>query len=165
MPTESHTEDRALREQLHELIWSGSAHADIETVLANLPLELTGKKPAHAPYTIWQLLEHMRLTVHDLLEFSTNSEYLAPKWPEDYWPATEAPHDAEELDASLKAFKADCKAIAKLATTPSSNLYAQIPWGQGQTLLREILLAIDHNSYHLGQIVLLRKQLGAWPED
>lgn len=164
MPIESHTEDRALREQLHELIWSGSAHADIDTVLANFPMEAAGKKPANAPYTVWQLLEHLRLTVHDLLEFSTNSEYLAPKWPEDYWPTTEAPPNAEEWESSIRAFKADCKAMAKLATEPGSNLYAQIPWGQGQTLLREILLAADHNSYHLGQIALLRKQLGTWPE-
>lgn len=159
------SEDRALREQLHELIWSGNAHADIETVLANFPIELAGKKPANVPYTAWQLLEHMRLTVHDLLEFSTNSEYLAPKWPEDYWPATEAPQNPEEWDTSARAFMSDCKAIAKLATNPESNLYAQIPWGQGQTLLREILLAADHNSYHLGQMVLLRKQLGAWPKE
>lgn len=157
------SEDRALREQLHELIFSGNAHADIDTVLADFPIEQTGKKPAGTPYTAWQLLEHLRLTVHDLLEFSTNSEYLAPKWPEDYWPATEAPQNQGEWETSVKAFKADCKAIAKLATDPASNLYAQIPWGQGQTLLREILLAADHNSYHLGQMVLLRKQLGAWP--
>jgi uncharacterized damage-inducible protein DinB len=164
MPTTDHAETRLLREQLHELMCSGNAHADIDTVLGSFPIQLAGKRPANTPYTIWQLLEHMRLTVHDLLEFSTNSEYLAPRWPEDYWPSTEAPKTAEEWDFSVKALKADCKAIAKLATDSESNLYAQIPWGQGQTLLREILLAADHTSYHLGQIVLLRKQLGAWDE-
>lgn len=159
------SEDRALREQLHELVWSGNAHADIDTALEDFPVEFAGKKPTGSPHSAWQLLEHMRLAAHDLLEFSTNSEYLAPKWPEDYWPEAESPRGTEEWNASVRAFKEDCRAIAKLALDPDSNLYAQIPWGQGQTLLREILLTADHNAYHLGQLVFLRKQLDAWSSE
>lgn len=165
MTTEVRSEDQVLREQLHELIWSGSAHADIDTALASFPFELAGKKPSNSPHTAWQVLEHMRIAVHDILEFSTNPDYLAPKWPDDYWPEREAPKNREEWEAAVQAFKADCRAMSDLAGNPRSNLYAQIPWGQGQTLLREILLAADHTSYHMGQLILLRKQLGNWPHD
>lgn len=156
------TEDRALRDHLAGLFFSENAHANIDSALKDFPFELTGTKPPNAPHSAWQLLEHLRLTVHDLLEFSTNSEYLEPKWPDDYWPKTEAPKDREEWDASVAAFRADSEAMGKLASDFKSNLYAQIPWGSGQTLLREILVAADHSSYHLGQIVYLRKLLGAW---
>ncbi len=156
------TEDRVLREQLLEFLRGGSAHADVGTALDDFPAELQGVKPAGAPYTAWQLLEHVRFTLRDLLEFCTDSNYTAPKWPDAYWPGSEAPPDEATWQQSARALRQDLGAFEHLVESPASNLYARIPWGQGQTLLREVLLAGDHTSYHLGQIVMLRKQLGAW---
>lgn len=155
-------DDRALRDQLLEFLRAGSAHADAGTALDDFPPALYGAKPAGAPHSGWQLLEHIRFTLHDLLDFCTNSEYLAPKWPDAYWPKEDAPASPEEWKASLKVVKEDLAEFEKLIQNPESNLYAQIPWGEGQTMLREVLLAGDHTSYHLGQLVMLRKQLGAW---
>jgi DinB superfamily len=155
-------EDSVLRQQLLELLRGGSAHADLDTCLGQLPPALYGSKPNGAPYSAWELLEHLRLALHDLLVFSTDSHYLAPDWPEDYWPSAEAPGSPEQWQTSVNAIKADLAEFEKLIQNPETNLYAKIPWGDGQTLLREVLIAADHNSYHLGQIVLLRKQLDAW---
>jgi hypothetical protein len=152
------TEDRALRDHLLELLRGGSAHVDLATVLDDFPLELAGRKPENAPYTPWQLLEHIRIAMNDLLVFSTDPKYVAPKWPDDYWPAKESPEPGEWA-SSVKALKADLSAFEGIVRDSKSILYAKIPWGDGQTLLREVLLASDHTSYHLGQIVLLRKQL------
>lgn len=156
------TEDHALRDQLLEFLRGGSAHADAGTALDDFPPALQGKKPEGAPHSGWQLLEHVRFSVHDLLDFCTDSEYLAPKWPDDYWPKEDTPASPEAWNESVKALKEDLAEFEKLIQNPESNLYAQIPWGDGQTLLREVLLAGDHTSYHLGQIVMLRKQLAAW---
>jgi hypothetical protein len=155
-------EDAALRQQLLELLRGGSAHADLDTCIDQLAPELYGSKPNGAPHSSWQLLEHLRFSLHDLLVFSTDSHYLAPKWPDDYWPSAEAPDSPEQWQSSVSALKADLSEFEKLIQNPQTNLYAKIPWGEGQTLLREVLLAADHNSYHLGQIVMLRKQLDAW---
>jgi hypothetical protein len=156
------TEDRALREHLLELLRGGSAHADLATVLDDFPHELTGNKPKNVPYSSWQLLEHIRFTVSDLLLFSTDPKYVAPNWPDDYWPAKEAAPKPGEWESSVKALKADLAAFEGMVQDSKSNLYAKIPWGEGQTLLREVLLASDHTSYHLGEMVLMRRELGAW---
>jgi hypothetical protein len=157
------TDDAVLRKQLVEFLRGASAHADIASVLDDFPTEHYGSKPHHAPYSAWQLLEHIRFTTNDLLVFSTDSHYVAAKWPDDYWPSKAAPESASEWKQSVKALKADFTAFKKLLEDPKTNLYAEIPWGDGQNLLREVLLAGDHTSYHLGQIVLLRKQLDVWP--
>ena len=154
------SDDRALRDHLLEMLRGGSAHVDLATVLDDFPEKLRGGKPEKAPYSPWQLLEHIRFTVSDLLLFSTDPKYVAPKWPDDSWPAKESPQ-LGEWEASAKALKADISAFEGMLRNPKTNLYAKIPWGDGQTLLREILLACDHNSYHLGQMVLLRKQMEA----
>jgi uncharacterized damage-inducible protein DinB len=156
------TDDRILRDHLLELLRGGNAHADFNTALKNFPEKMRGKKPDGAPYSAWQLLEHMRIAQHDILDFCINSNYLAPKWPDDYWPKNDAPETAEQWDASVKAFHADLKELEKLVHGEPGNLYAKIPWGDGQTILRELLLVADHNAYHLGQIVLVRKLLDAW---
>ncbi len=156
------TEDRALREHLLELLRGGSAHADLATVVEDFPLELTGTRSKNVPYTPWQLLEHIRFTVSDLLLFSTNPKYVAPNWPDDYWPAKKDAPGPEEWKNSVKALKADLAAFESMVQDSKSNLYAKIPWGEGQTLLREVLLASDHTSYHLGELVLMRRELGAW---
>jgi hypothetical protein len=155
-------DDKILRDHLLELLRGGSAHADPGAILDDFPATLRGAKPAHAPYTPWQLLEHIRFALNDLLVFCTDPKYVAPDWPGDYWRAKDEAASASEWDAAVASVKADLAAFEKLIQDPDANLYAQIPWGSGQTLLREILLVCDHNSYHLGQMVLLRKELGAW---
>jgi hypothetical protein len=152
-------DDRILRDQLIEFLRGGSAHIDFKTAVKDFPAALYGKKPEGTPYSAWQLLEHIRFALHDLLEFCTNPKYTAPEWPKDYWPETAAPPSAEAWKASVRAVQADIAEFERLAGDPDSNLYAQIPWGDGQTLLREILIAGDHTSYHLGQLVMLKKQL------
>lgn len=154
-------DDALLREQLVEFLGKGYAHVELFSAIKDFPEEHYGSKPAGAPHSAWQLLEHIRIALNDLLNFSTDSNYAAPKWPEDYWPNDAAPPNTESWKRSVKALHADLEAFKKLIRNPESNLYARIPWGDGQTLLREVLLAIDHNSYHLGQLVMLRKQLTA----
>ena len=154
------SDDRALRDHLLEFLRGGSAHIDLATVVDDFPENLRGARPAKAPYSPWQLLEHIRFTVSDLLLFSTDPNYAAPKWPDDYWQAKESPQ-AGEWEASAKALKGDLAAFEGMLHNSKANLYAKIPWGEGQTLLREIMLACDHTSYHLGQLVLLRKELEA----
>ena len=157
-------DDRELRNQLVELIRGGSAHADANAILKDFPEKLRAAKPAAAPHNAWQLLEHTRIALHDLLEFCTNSKYLAPKFPDDYWPKNEAPPSPEAWDESVTGLKGDMNAFENLIGDPARNIYAKIPWGDGQTVFREVLLAADHTSYHLGQIVFLRKQLDVWKE-
>jgi len=132
--------------------------------MANLPRECQGKKPEGAPHTPWQLLEHMRIAQGDILEFSRDPKHVSPKFPEGYWPNSEAPPDEGAWQKSMTSFAADLQAMADLVADPSTELYARIPHGSGQTILREALLVADHNAYHLGQLVLLRRLLGVWIE-
>jgi DinB superfamily len=156
--------DALLRNHLIELLRGGSAHVETLAALKDFPPKLYGVKPEKAPHSAWELLEHMRISLRDLWEFSTNPEYVEKNWPEDYWPASVAPPSKDAWDESIRALKEDLAAFEKLIKDPASNLYAQIPWGKkDQTLLREFLLAADHNSYHTGEIVFLRRILGAWP--
>ncbi len=157
-------ESDALRQHLLDLLRGRNAHADFDTAMADFPSRLRGVKPADAPYTAWQLLEHMRIAQWDILEFSRDAKHKSPAWPEGYWPRTEAPPAAAAWNNSLRSFRADLKAMAKLVADKKTDLFAPIPHGTGQTILREALLVADHNSYHLGQIVLLRRLLGAWKE-
>lgn len=156
------TEDRALRDTLIELLRGAGAHADAKTTLADFPADKRALKPNGSPHNAWQLLEHTRIALDDLLDFCFNPQYAAPKWPDAYWPKHETPDSAAQWDKSVAALLAGLKAFEHMIGDGKSNLYAKIPWGEGQTLLREALLAADHTSYHLGQIVLLRKQLDAW---
>lgn len=160
----ANTEDRVLRDQLIEFLRGGSAHADLKSVVEDFPVAARGAKPKGAAHSAWQLLEHIRITLHDLLDFSTNPNYVALQWPKDYWPSEEAPPNNDVWNATLKAVKKDLADFEKLVGDPESNLYATIPWGEGQTLLREVLLAGQHTSYHLGQLVSLRRELGAWKD-
>jgi hypothetical protein len=158
----ANADDHALREQLVTFLRGGEAHADLKSVVDGFPLKLRGEVPRGAEHSAWQQLEHIRIALHDLLDFSTNPHYVQPEWPEAYWPKEAAPADAEAWEESVKAVKKDLADFETLVGNPESNLYATIPWGQGQTLLREVLLAGQHTSYHLGQLVLLRRLLGAW---
>jgi uncharacterized damage-inducible protein DinB len=155
--------DASLRDHLVELLLGGNAHVDVLTALKGIPQKLYGAKPENSPHSAWELLEHMRIALRDLWDFSTNAEYAERSWPDDYWPATAEPPSKEAWQSSVRALKEDLEAFRKLIKNPKSNLYAQIPWGKkDQTLLREVLLAADHTSYHTGELVLLRRILGAW---
>lgn len=152
----------AIRSQLLEFLQGGSAHTDLRTALADMPQAHYGLRPAKAPHSPWELLEHLRFTLHDLLDFCTNPDYVAPEWPEDYWPGSASPADPQAWQNAVDGVLSDLSAFEALIEDPSTDLGAKITWGQGQTILREVLLAIDHTSYHLGQLVLIRKQLEDW---
>jgi uncharacterized damage-inducible protein DinB len=158
------TESEALRQHVLDLLRGRNAHADFDTVMADFPSRLRGVKPPGAGHTGWQLLEHMRIAQSDILEFSRDAKHKSPPWPEGYWPKTEAPPAAASWNNSLRSFRADLKAMAKLVADKKTDLFAKIPHGTGQTILREALLVADHNAYHLGQVVVLRRLLGAWKE-
>ncbi len=155
-------EDQALRQWLVWLIREGHAHVPFDRAVTRMPVGLRGKKPAGLPYSPWMLIEHMRFTQGDILNFSRNPRYVELKWPADYWPKTEAPPSASAWSKSIAAFKRDRRAMERLVANPKTDLYAKIPWGQGQTILREALLTADHNAYHIGQLIIVRRLLGAW---
>jgi hypothetical protein len=152
--------DKALREQLLALISSGEAHADFDAAIGDWPVQLAGAKVANFPHTAWMLLEHMRIAQWDILEFSRNPKHVSPKWPEGYWPTSEAPANEKAWATSVAEFKKDRRTMEQLVANSKGDLFAKFPWGDGQTLLREALLLADHNSYHLGQLVMLRKCMG-----
>ncbi|MGO9518437.1 MAG: DinB family protein [Candidatus Korobacteraceae bacterium] len=155
--------DEALRQQLAKVVDWGEAHADFHAAVDSFPAKLRGRVPDGFPYSAWQLLEHIRLALWDILEFSRNARHKSPKWPEGYWPKTKAPPSDDAWDQSVEAVADHLEAMRKLVIDPSRDLFAPLPHGTGQTLLREALLVGDHNAYHLGQLVLLRKALDAWP--
>src|SRR5437879_11760677 len=155
-------DDTVLRQQLVELLRGRDAHVNFDTVIAGLPTKLRGAKPKGLPFTPWRLREHMRIAQRDILEFSRNPKHVSPEWPDGYWPQGDAPPDDAAWERCIKAFRADLKAMEELVTDPSTDLFARIPHGDGQTILREALLVADHNAYHLGQIVAVRRMLGAW---
>jgi len=158
--------DTALRQQLVALLDGGNAHATFDAAIADFPAALRGVKPEigeqAAPYSAWQLLEHLRIAQWDILEFSRNSRHISPEWPEGYWPRSAKPADPRAWNKSVQSFRADLQAVKDLVADPNTDLFAPIPHGQGQTILREALLVADHNAYHIGQLVLLRKLLDAW---
>jgi hypothetical protein len=139
------------------------AHAGFEKVVAGLAPALQGKAPSGLPYSPWQLLEHIRLTQHDILEFCQNPDYEELDWPADYWPKSAAPPSAGAWDKSVAAVRRDREELKRLALDPSIDLLAKIPAGDGQTYLRELLLVADHTAYHLGELVVVRRALEAWP--
>jgi hypothetical protein len=156
--------DKSLRQHLIDLLRGGNAHVKFDDVIADFPAELRGQKAANLPHSAWMLLEHMRIAQWDIVEFSRNRKHKSPDWPGGYWPATDNPPSAAQWEASIKQIRADLKEMEDLVKNPKTDLFAKIPWGDGQTILREALLVADHNAYHLAQIVDLRRLLGAWPE-
>ena len=154
--------DAALRQHLLNLLKGGNAHTTIQDALKDFPAELRGKRPKGAPHSPWELLEHMRIAQWDILEFSRDSNHESPKFPDEYWPKNPEPPDAKAWDRSVHSFCQDLQTMSALIGDEGTDLYARIPHGDGQTILREALLIADHNAYHLGQLVLLRRMLGAW---
>jgi hypothetical protein len=153
-----------LREQLVSLLKGGGAHVHFMDAVENFPAAKRGTYAQGLAHTGWQLLEHARIAQWDILEFSRNHEHVSPEFPEGYWPKTPAPANEEEWNDTVAAFKRDLREMIRLVENPRTDLYAPIPHGQGQTILREALVLADHNSYHLGQLVDLRRALGSWPD-
>jgi uncharacterized damage-inducible protein DinB len=138
------------------------AHASLDHAIEGLPADLRGKRPENFPHSVWELLDHIRRTQHDLLEFMTNEQYEEPKWPHDYWPKSPAPKDDAEWRRAIDDIHHETKALKAFTTDDPRDLTQQIPHGTGQTYLRTIIVAVDHMSYHVGQIVVVRRLLGAW---
>ncbi|MDB5309211.1 MAG: transporter [Gemmataceae bacterium] len=155
----------ALRDHLLYLLRGGGAHLSFDKAIGGIPPALRGGKVPPVPHTPWRLLEHLRIAQWDILEFSRNPEHVSPEWPGGYWPAGDAPPDDETWDRAVGGFRTDLKAMQDLVADPATDLFAPIPHGDGQTVLREALLVADHNAYHLGQLVVVRRLLGIWPDE
>ena len=152
--------DRSVREFVAKLLAWEDAHVGFDTAVAGIPEQDRGTRAgAHSP---WEIVEHIRLAQHDILDFSRNSHYQEMEWPKDYWPETPAPPSAAAWDESLEAFRRDREALQQMALDPSIDLGKKIPHGKGQTYLRELLLVADHTAYHVGQLILIRQSLGIW---
>ncbi len=155
-------ENKFLRTHLLELLDGGQAHAKFDDVVTDFPPNLRGEIPKGLPHSGWMLLEHMRIAQWDILDFSRNPQYAEMKWPEDYWPKSSNPPSPAAWDKCVKSFHDNLDAIKKLVSNPKTDLFAKIPWGSGQTILREALLIADHNSHHLGQMIDVRRLLEIW---
>lgn len=147
---------------LKDLLTGGHAHATFEDAVKNLPADLQGLTPPNMPYSIWQLVEHIRITQWDILEFSKSEKHQSPDWPSGYWPKEKAPANAAAWKHSLEQIHQDRKAFISLLEQADADLYTPFPWGDGQNLLREAMLIADHTSYHTGEIIVLRRMLKAW---
>jgi hypothetical protein len=155
--------DKALREHLLYLLKDGGAHVSFDEAIKDLPAELRGRRPKAGVHSPWELVEHMRIAQWDILEFVRNPKHVSPEFPAGYWPAAESVPSDAEWKKSIEGFRRDLRAVADLANDESQDLFAKIPHGDGQTILREILLVADHNAYHVGELVVVRRLLGAWP--
>jgi DinB superfamily len=151
-----------IREQVVELLRGGQAHVTFEDAVKDFPAKLRGVKPKGAEHSAWEILEHIRIAQWDILEFSRHAKHDSPKWPEGYWPEAEAPASDAAWKKTIEAIKMDRQTMIELVENPKTDLFAKIPHGTGQNILREALLIADHNSYHSGELVLLRRILGAW---
>ena len=150
-----------VREQVIKLLRGGQAHLTLDDVVKDFPSKLRGVKPNRAPHTAWQLVEHMRIALWDILEFSRDGKHASPPWPDGYWPKDEKPPSDAAWTSSIESIRRDMAAMEKLVENPKTDLYEKIPHGTGQNILREALLVADHNAYHVGQLMLLRRMLEA----
>lgn len=158
-------DEKSLRDYLRRFLSWHEAHLDWKAALKDFPAKHRGARPSDVPHSAWELLEHMRIATHDILEFSRDAKYVSPEWPSGYWPKKPAPPSAAAWDKSVKALAHDLEEMGKLVADPKTDLFARILHGSGQTILREALLIADHNAYHLGQLVLVRRMLDCWPKD
>ena len=154
--------DQILRDHLLELLKGGHGHATFDKAIEGLPANLRGAKASGLPHTIWQLVEHLRIAQWDILEFSRDKNHVCPDWPKGYGPETTSPPDDAAWEKSVESFRKDLQAVQDLVADPKTDLYAKLPWGDGQTVLREAMLVADHNAYHVAQIISVRQVLGAW---
>ena len=154
--------DKATRELLGKALAWHDAHATFDAAVSDVPAEARGRRPEYLPYSAWQLVEHLRITQRDILDFCVNPDYQEMTWPDDYWPSSAEPPSAAAWDESVRAYKEDRQALQRLAADTGVDLEARIPHGDGQTYLRELVLVVDHTAYHVGQLVLVRRLLGLW---
>ena len=154
-----------IRKQLLALLSGGQAHVTFDDAIADFPADKRGTVPANLPYSAWQILEHMRITQRDILDFSAppTGGYQPRAWPDGYWPKSAEPPSAHAWEATINAIRKDQKLFEELITKPTADLYKPFRWGDGQNLLREALLVADHNAYHLGELIIVRRLLGCWP--
>jgi hypothetical protein len=155
--------DSTIRDHVARLLDWEDAHAGFDSAVAGLAEPQRGRTPEGLPYSPWQLVEHLRITQHDILDFCVNPDYRELAWPADYWPPSPAPPSPEAWDESVRRFREDRAALQRLARDPGVDLTARIPHGTGQTYLRELLLEADHAAYHVGELIVVRRLLGAWP--
>lgn len=155
-------QNQALRAMLRKILAWQDAHVTFDAAIDGIPPKLRGVQPEGLPYSAWQLLEHLRITQWDILDFCRNPKYEERKWPDSYWPPAAAPPSAKAWNDSIAAYRDDREKLEKLAMDPKVDLFAKIPHGSGQTYLRELLLVADHNAYHVGQLVAVRRLLGIW---
>jgi hypothetical protein len=153
-------DDSVLRDQLIELLDGGQAHVTLDDAVNGFPLNQIGVRPAGSPHSAWELLTHIRIAQHDIVRFSQSADHQSPPWPKGYWPSSPAPKDESEWNASVLAIRQDLDAFKAMLRDPQHDLLGRFPWGDGQTLLREALLLADHNSYHIGQLMLVRRLVG-----
>jgi hypothetical protein len=154
--------EKLLREHLLNVLSGHEAHLDWKAAFAGVPPKMRDARASGLPYSIWELLEHMRIAQWDILEFSRDAKHVSPEWPAGYWPAARVPPSAKAWTSSLKSFERDLTAMKRLVASSKTDLFARIPHGAGQTILREALLVADHNAYHLGQVLAVRRLLGIW---
>ena len=155
--------DRVVRQQLLALLRGGNAHMNLAEAAADFPLESINVLPPNVPYSPWQLLEHVRITQWDILEFVRNPQHVSPEWPEGYWPHKDEQADRPRWDQTLQAIQSDLAALEAIVNDPNTDLTGEIPHAPGYNILREILLAADHNAYHIGEFAILRQVMGTWP--
>ncbi len=160
--------DQALRDHVVTLLTAKNAHVDFEGAIKNIPVKLRGKRPQssgnRAAHSLWEVLEHLRIATWDILEFTRDARHVSPDWPSGYWPKTPAPPSGAAWNKSAAAFRADLKAMCELVANPETDLFEKIAHGSGQTVLREALVLADHNAYHYGELVVVRRLLGAWKD-
>jgi hypothetical protein len=154
--------DQSLRDHLLYLLRGGGAHVKFDDAVAGLPVDLRGKTPKGLKHSPWEILEHIRIAQWDILEFSRDAKHVSPDWPTGYWPKTVAPPTTMAWSKTVRQIRDDLEQMCKLVSNPKTDLHARIPHGDGQTILREALLISDHNAYHLGELVTVRRLLGAW---
>lgn len=154
--------DAALREHLIQLLEGGQAHATFDRAVKGFPPDKVGVRPKGIPYSAWELLEHMRIAQNDILRFSQSAGHVSPEWPKGYWPPDPAPERETHWARSVRAVRQDLAEFQSMVREPGRDLYEKFPWGDGQTLLREALLIADHNAYHIGELVMVRRLLGLW---
>ncbi|MEP7227347.1 MAG: DinB family protein [Gemmatimonadales bacterium] len=153
----------SIRAAIARLLDWEDAHAGFEKAVGGLAPELRGRVPPGLPYSAWQLLEHLRITQNDILEFCSNPDYKERQWPDSYWPKTPSPSSSSAWDKSVAEFRRDRRALQELALNPNIDLLERPPAAKDQTYLRELLLVADHTAYHLGELIVVRRALGAWP--
>lgn len=154
--------DAALREHLLDLLHGGNAHATLDDAVNGFPADLAGVRPEGSPHSAWELLEHLRIALEDILRFSQSADHVSPPWPKGYWPNSPAPSREGQWDETVQAIRRDLAEFEEMVKDPKQDLFRKFPWGEGQTLLREALLIADHNAYHVGQLIIVRRLLGAW---